>query len=192
MIILVVGMSTTQLTSMVTLNGNTFTSNDVYARYSTNSQTQSFANECDTSNCANSGPQTQADGTAIAPVISLFGGGQGEQGLPGPPGPKGEPGPAGPAGPQGPDKELQARVVSGDVVEVSSNELELAVAECDPDEVATGGGIANTGGGNVINPFTADSQQEDPPRWEMNVINPDPNPIGIEAFAVCAKLVDAP
>ena len=92
-------MSTTQLASMVTLNGNPFTFNDVYA-YS-NSQAQSFVNECqDGSPCQNTGPQTQADGTPIALTpLQIFSGG--EQGPPGPQGPKGDTGPEGPRGIQG-------------------------------------------------------------------------------------------
>ena len=67
--VLLVAVSTAQLSSIVLSNGAV-----VYA-YS-NSQAQSLSNECDVidstgvSNCQNSGPQTQADGTASSPITS--------------------------------------------------------------------------------------------------------------------------
>ena len=79
--IVLVAVSTMQLSSMVLPNGNV-----VYA-YS-NSQAQSLVNECGVgdsadANCGIVSPQIQADGTAISPILSLSGG-QGEQGPPGP------------------------------------------------------------------------------------------------------------
>ena len=65
--IVLVAVSTAQLSSVVLSNNNV-----VYA-YS-NSQAQSLSNDCDVidsssvSNCQNSGPQTQADGTASSPI----------------------------------------------------------------------------------------------------------------------------
>ena len=81
--VLLVAMSTAQLSSILLSNGNV-----VYA-YS-NSQAQSLNNDCEHGNCGNIGPQSQADGNAFAPIISLTGG-QGEQGpteLPSEPQPK--------------------------------------------------------------------------------------------------------
>jgi hypothetical protein len=69
--VLLVAVSTAQLSSIVPYNGTV-----VYA-YS-NSQAQSLSNDCDVidSSCQNSGPQTQADGAAGSPItfqISNFG-----------------------------------------------------------------------------------------------------------------------
>lgn len=73
--IVLIAVSTVQLSSIVLPNGTV-----VYAY--TNNQAQSLSNECDVidssgvSNCQNSGPQTQADGTASSPItfqISNFG-----------------------------------------------------------------------------------------------------------------------
>ncbi len=96
-LLLVAGLSTIQLSSMVLSNGSV-----VYA-YS-NSQAQSFVNDCGIDevtgiNCGNNGPLMQGDGLASSPIVTQFSGGQGEQG---PPGPQGEQGPAGPAGAEGP------------------------------------------------------------------------------------------
>jgi len=59
--------------------------------------TQNFVNECDESNCANTGTLTGNDGSAIALPVVQTGGGE-----PGPQGPKGDTGDTGPQGPQGP------------------------------------------------------------------------------------------
>jgi hypothetical protein len=127
-IILIVGVSTTQLTSMVTLNGNPSTFNDVYAKYS-NDQAQSLANECGISdatgvNCGINSPLMQGDGLASSPIVTQSGGGQGEQ------------------GPPGPDKELQVRtVVSSEYVLVPPLASREISVECNPDEVVTGGAL---------------------------------------------------
>jgi len=89
--IVLVAVSTSQLSTMVLSNVDSV----VYA-YS-NSQAQSLNNDCEHGNCGNNGPQSQADGNAFAPIISIFGG-QGEQGPPGPQGPKGDTGEQGPQG----------------------------------------------------------------------------------------------
>jgi hypothetical protein len=93
------------LSSMLVLSGGSF-ANYAHAKYS-NSQAQSFVNECglDESsgiNCVASGPQTQADGSATATPIVSNSGGEGEQGPPGPPGSKGDKGDVGLQGPAGP------------------------------------------------------------------------------------------
>lgn len=186
-IIILMAVSATQLTSMVMLNGNTFTSYDVYAKYS-NDQAQSIVNECDSSNCGNISPQNQADGTAFAPIVAISGGGQGEQG---PPGPQGAP---------GPDKELEVREVDGVADFIPAGERGRSVAECAPGEVATGGGmnISPLQGDtpNTINPNeVVDSGTPIPgttTNWDVSAVNPGPNDLVIRSFAQCAKLVDAP
>jgi CubicO group peptidase (beta-lactamase class C family) len=70
--------------------------------------TQNFVNDCDESNCANTGTPTGNDGSAIALPIVQTGGGEpgpqgpkGDKGDPGAQGPKGDTGDTGPQGPQG-------------------------------------------------------------------------------------------
>ena len=117
-VIILVVVSTMQLSSMIVSNDNVI-GDDVYAQRYSNNQTQSFVNECGVGepigiNCANNGPMIHGDGTAIALTPSQISSG-GEQGPVGPAGPQGETGatgPQGPIGPQGPagaKQELQVR-----------------------------------------------------------------------------------
>ena len=69
-------------------------------------------------------------------------------------------------------------------------------AVCDSDEVVTGGGATyemSTFGPNEINPTISDYATLDN-GWEAFALNPpsNPNPMTIEAYAECSKLVDAP
>jgi hypothetical protein len=80
MIALVV-VSTLQLSSILL-------SNDTAVHAYSNSQAQSFVNECDQDessgiNCANNGPLMQGEGLASSPIITQSGSGQGERGPPG-------------------------------------------------------------------------------------------------------------
>ena len=159
---------------------------------------QSFVNECglDESSGINyvaTGPQTQADCSATATPIVSNAGGQGQQGPPGPAGPQGPKGDAGKQGLPGPDKELQVRTVDGDEVVAQPNVLTIVVTECAEDELATGRGIGrqSTSGDN---PGLQDHRipTNDPTTWELRYLNPGPNPVDIQAFAECAKLVDVP
>lgn len=151
------------------------------AEYS-NNQAQSLVNECglDESsgiNCVANGPQTQADGSATATPIISNAGGQGQQGQPGLP---------------GPDKELQVRQVIGNTETVEGQGLSKAV--CDSDEVVSGGGATyamSDFGPNEINPTISDYATLDN-GWEAFALNHGPNPMTIEAYAECAKLVDVP
>lgn len=197
--------------ALVLLSGIGSTIKYAKAEYS-NNQAQSFVNECglDESsgiNCIASGPQTQAHGSATAIPIVSNAGGQGQQGPPGPPGPQGPQGEQGPRGdtgatglqgpqgeqgPPGPDKELQVRQVIGNTETVERQGFSKAV--CDSDEVATGGGATyamSVFGPNEINPTISDYATLDN-GWEAFALNPGPNPMIIEAYAECAKLVDVP
>jgi hypothetical protein len=191
--VVLVAVSTAQLSSVVLSNGTV-----AYA-YS-NSQAQSFANECgqDVSTgpiCINNGPQSQADGTASTPFVSVSGG-QGEQGPPGPQGPQGL---TGEQGPPGPKQELEVRRVIGTPTEIPAGDSDTVTASCAPDELATGGGFtlrkeiedqpntANPEMGSVASP-----PNDAPNGWSYDVTNPGPNPVGINSIAQCAKLVDAP
>jgi hypothetical protein len=185
------------MSGMPLLSGGSITTNYANAKYS-NSQAQSFVNECglDESsgiNCVASGPQTQADGSATATPIVSNAGGQGQHGPPGPPGPQGPKGDTGEQGPPGPDKELQVRRVfgSGPPVIVPPGGQGISEALCASDEVATGGGATyalRDFGPNEINPNISGAPIDG--GMEAFAINPGPNPITIEASAVCAKLVD--
>lgn len=183
-LMIVLAVSTLQLSSILLTNDNV-----VYA-YS-NSQAQSLNNECGVDgssgpNCANNGPQNVGDGTATALTPLQISGGQGERGPPGPPGPQ---------GPPGPDKELQVRTVLGPEGDVEGGQLDSTSAECDPDEVVTGGGHALGGAeNNIVNVPHADIglPEMQPNAWQLEVGNPGPDEIPFRAFAECAKLVDVP
>lgn len=190
-VIILVAVSTAQLSSMIALNGNSATANNVYAKY-TNSfeETASLTNTCsgDDSNCMINNPQTEGENNS---PINLQISSPGEEGQPGPPGP---PGPEGPQGPPGPNKELQVRTVTGEGVEVGLAEPEVARAFCAPDEVVTGGGMSISEQGNSINPdiFDIGISFNNLSGWAVEYDNPGPNPVTIRAIAQCAKLVDTP
>jgi hypothetical protein len=114
--------------ALVLLSGIGSTINYVNAKYS-NSQTQSFANECGQDepsgiNCANNGPLMQGEGLTSSPVFTQSGSGpqgpQGEQGpkgdtgATGPQGPPGEQGSIGASGPQGPQGEQGEQGIQGE------------------------------------------------------------------------------
>ena len=72
-----------------------------------------------------------------------------------------------------------------------------ATAKCESGEVATGGGLFHTSGANEINPPEDDqgNPAAKPTEWTVRYLNPSgPNQLSavIQAFAECAKLVDAP
>lgn len=173
-------------------------------------------------NCALIGPQVQGDGSVSSPVISQSGAARGEQGPQGPVGPAGPAGPqgiqglTGPAGPQGPQgatgatgatgpqgaqgpagptQELQVRTVPSGLVTVPAGGGQTTIiAECNPDEVATGGGMLIIDDDNVFNPSSQQSGEPEtqPNTWVVLYRNNGPNPVDAIAFAECAKLVDAP
>jgi hypothetical protein len=105
-------------------------------------------------------------------------------------GPQGVQGIQGEQGPPGPDKELQVREEFGETVTVAPGENGFAPAECNPDEVVTGGGFQYVESDNERNPSIASFSIGD--GWVISAFNPGPNPMPINAFAECAKLVDVP
>lgn len=113
-LMIALAVSTSQLSTMVLSNASV---DSVVYEYS-NSQAQSFVNECglDESSGINfvaNGPQTQADGSTLATPIISNAGGQGQQRPSGPEGLQGERGPAGPEGPQGPKGDTGERGPAG-------------------------------------------------------------------------------
>lgn len=182
------------------------------AKYA-NIQTQSLINDCQVGgsggapNCAINSPQIQADGTASMP-INLQISSLGEAGPPGPVGPQGpagqkgdtgDTGPQGAQGPQGltgsqgpagPDKGLQVTQRLGDLVVVPPGSFGLSVAECNADEVVTGGGMSFQDNSNVINP--GHISQSVQPTWQVGYSNPGPDAVTISAIAECTKLVPPP
>jgi hypothetical protein len=186
MIMLVVAaLSATQLSSIVPSNG-------IVAYAYSNSQAQSFVNECGLSGttspiCVNNGPQTLADGTA---PISI------QNSNPGQPGPKDDTdGPQGPpqGPPGGPAGQLLVTQVVGNTVEVPPGEQRQSEAMCEPGEVATGGGFdldAFTESNNQINPVvrSVGDGLSQPNGWSVEYFNPGPNAVSVQAFAECASL----
>jgi integrase len=160
----------------------------VYAKYSNNfDQAASLVNECSGDHesdiiCVNNNPQTQGEDNVVnTPIDTTIASGQGP------------PGPAGPQGPAGPKQVLQVREVESDVVVVSSATTGQATANCDADEVVTGGGarvFENPPPENELNPNNSGFRVDN--GWEVEYRNPGPDTIFITAFAECAKLVDAP
>ena len=201
------------LSSMPLISGVGSSINYANAKYS-NSQAQSFVNECglDESsgiNCIASGPQTQADGSATATPIVSNTGGQGQQGPPGPQGPKGDTGeqglkgdtgatgPQGPAGPQGPqgeqgeqgpDKDIQTLQRASEPMVIHPGATDHATATCNPDEKVTGGGFTGTGGLDLI----TNLRDGDTNDWDAGAENPTSQDKSIIAVVECAKLVDVP
>jgi hypothetical protein len=191
-IILVVGVSTTQLSTMTGVNDNSILANNVYAKYSSD-QAQSLVNDCDifdsdeVTTCQNNGPQTMADGTA---PISI------QNSNPGQPEPKDDTdGPQGPpqGPPGGPAGQLLVTQVVGNTVEVPPGEQRQSEAVCEPGEVATGGGFdldAFTESNNQINPVvrSVGDGLSQPNGWIVEYFNPGPNAVSVQAFAECASL----
>ena len=166
------------------------TTDNVYAdkRGEEYSQTQSLVNECEL-NCVNSAPQNQGDGAVLAPTVSVSGG-QNEQG-PGGIGEQNEQGPGGIGEQAGSDQELQVRQVPGLLVQVLPGNLGEALATCAADEVVTGGGswIQDS---NNMNAHVFSAKASNSESWLVQLPNPGPGSVIIQAFAECAKLVDAP
>jgi collagen triple helix repeat protein len=117
----------------------------------------------------------------------------GPAGAVGPAGPAGAVGPAGPAGPQGESatqQVLQARVTATNFKTIPSGTGDQVFApSCASDEVVTGGGTFTTGSQNNENKLE-DTSTFGP--GSFRIINPGPNAVNIGAYAICAKLVDAP
>jgi hypothetical protein len=120
---------------------------------------------------------------------------QGEQGPVGPQGPQGETGATGPQGPAGPDKELLTRIVEGPQIPVGEQMTDTSSVECTDGEVATGGGLKiewiALGQNNPTYQMTG-TPGDAPNTWEVEFTNNSGAGANIQAFAVCAQLVDVP
>ena len=66
----------------------------------------------------------------------------------------------------------------------------IALVDCGPDEVVTGGGFDYDDDSNVVNPdfdsFPIVAE------WGVGTMNPGPDTTSISAWAQCAKLVGVP
>jgi collagen triple helix repeat protein len=117
---------------------------------------------------------------------------QGIQGIQGVKGDTGAQGPAGPTGPQGenaPEQILQSRVSGPTFKTVFAGSGDTVSApSCASDEVVTGQGTFTTGSQNSENKLEDTTGGP----GSFRVINPGPNAVNIGAYAICAKLVDAP
>lgn len=129
---------------------------------------------------------------------------QGPQGLTGPQGQQGPQGLTveqgiqgmqGDQGPPGPDKELLTRIVEGPQIPVGEQMTEFSSAECADNEVATGGGLKiewiDVGQNNPTYQKTG-TPGDAPNTWEVEFFNHSGAAVNIQAFAVCAQLVDVP
>ena len=126
----------------------------------------------------NSGPQNQADGAALAPTNSISGV-QDEQG------------PGGIGEQAGLDKELQVREVPGNIVEVAADNVGSSLASCDAGEVVTGRRFDTEGTVNEHNLTVHSSKDPGSEAWSLQIVNPGPDSVIIQAHAECEKLVDA-
>ena len=121
---------------------------------------------------------------------------------PGPAGPQGEPGPQGPkgdtgdSGPPGPEKELQVRHVTSEVVTIPGNPpgtITTIFTECADDEIVVGGGYSTSYWGGIIagnakfSPWVTESSTDN--GWLVEYTPRSQNPVNVQAFAECAKLV---
>ncbi|MGA9319257.1 MAG: hypothetical protein WBV84_14490 [Nitrososphaeraceae archaeon] len=180
--VLLVAVSSAQLSSVVLSNGTV-----VYA-YS-NSQAQSLDNKCGNDgssgiNCANSGPQNIGDDTVttLTPLQLSNSGKEGPQGPPGPP---------------GPDKVLEKRQTDSNppppsLPIVQPGGTSTRSAECNSDEIVTGGGYRISEAGFGIPSFQGATVTDSIPAWTVTITNFGSTLFTFEVFAECVKLVDAP
>lgn len=180
-VIILVAVSTAQLSSMMVSYADTGT--NVYAKYSTNNQAQSLTNDCgedesSATNCGINGQQVLADGTAnVATNLEISN--PAEEGS--------EPGPS----PE-PNQQLQVRQVNADTPTlIQANSSGTSVANCDPTEDVTGGGLIFGEVGdrlsNEINPQYSERESEN--GWAVEYFNPGPRDVNLLAFAECASLL---
>lgn len=171
-VVILVAVSTMQLSSTILFNDSSFTS--AYAKYS-NSQTQSLLNDCGDSssigiNCTNNGPQTQGkDNTVTTPIDTQI---------------------SNPA----PKQILQVRQVEGNPITIAEDKFGTATAECAPDEFVTGGGFDIDESGIELFPnFVTEKAFSGPPAgWSVTAFTSASDGLVFNAFAECAKLVVAP
>jgi hypothetical protein len=98
-----------------------------------------------------------------------------------------EEGPGGIGEQPGSDGELQVRQVIGNVVPVSPRDLETSLASCAAGAVVTGGGFNILDDANEINPSVWSFKDDDSEAWSVQLFNPGPATVFINAFAECAS-----
>ena len=113
----------------------------------------------------------------------------GERGPSGPTGPRGETGPAGPqgaAGPQGPSgiSGWQYVVTPYPGVSVAPKQTERATVNCPIGTKALGGGLSQTGGGEVSETAPTNGALG----WSGLLYNPGPGSSSLYAWVICAKV----
>jgi hypothetical protein len=181
-VIILVAVSTAQLSSMVASNDN-IAADPVYAkRHSTNfEQAASLVNDCSGDHessiiCVNNNPQTEGENNVVnTPINSLINNPVEEA----------------------PKQVLQVRQVAGSEITIPALGTATAVAECDADEFVTGGGFETDEIGSdiflegfgTIHEFAISGP---PAGWFVRFGNPSTVSGSFHAVAECAKLVDAP
>jgi hypothetical protein len=162
-VIVLISVSTPQLSSMIVANGNTAVTNNVYAQFPP-------------------GPRPPP-GQQFPPVPP------GQQFPPVPPGQQFPPVPPG----LDEELQTRVVIGAfGQVEGDGSTSSRSAICASDEvvtgggSEVTSGGNLINPTHRDYAEPTN------NPDRWTVTVTNPGPNPIDIRAFAVCAKLVDVP
>jgi collagen triple helix repeat protein len=145
------------------------------------------------------GPQGETGATGPAGTTGPQGpqGEIGARGATGPAGPQGPQGEIGATGPAGPDKILEKRqAVSqsppGSIPIVQPGGTFTANAECNSDEIVTGGGYSISSGGRINVEFQGETVTDSIPAWTVTGTNIGSTLFVYQAFAECVKLVDAP
>ncbi|MGH9974363.1 MAG: hypothetical protein ACRD8Z_00795 [Nitrososphaeraceae archaeon] len=177
--ILLVAVSTAQLSSMNGSSINIF-ANNVYAqKYSTNfEQAASLVNNCSGDHessqiCVNTNPQTQGKDNDVNTRVTT------------------------PPGPAGPDQVLEKRQVisttpPGTLPIVQPGQISTRSAECNSDEVVTGGGYRISTGAFGVVEFQGETVTNSIPAWTVTIQNRGDSLFVFEVIAECVKLVDAP
>jgi hypothetical protein len=93
------------------------------------------------------------------------------------------------------EQELQTRFVRGGSVQVPGGTIDLAFAQCAPDEVPTGGGVlvGSQGFTDRVKFLALNTGQIQDNGWVASYFNADETSFGgarMQAFVECAKLVD--
>jgi hypothetical protein len=180
MFIILIVVSTAQISSMIASNGY-FAADNVYAqRYTTNfEQAASLVNNCsgdDESSqiCVNTNPQTQGKDNNVNTQVTT------------------------PPGPAGPDKVLEQRQVSSFIPTdppslpiVQPGGTGTFSAKCNTDEIVTGGGYRISEGAFGIVEFQGATATDSTPAWTVTITNHGSTLFTFEVFAECVKLVDA-
>jgi hypothetical protein len=178
-VIILLVVSAAQLSSFIASNGY-FAADNVYAqRYSTNfEQAASLVNNCSGDHessqiCVNTNPQTQGKDNDVNTRVTT------------------------PPGPAGPDQVLEKRQVisttpPGTLPIVQPGQISTRSAECNSDEIVTGGGYRISTGAFGVVEFQGETVTNSIPAWTVTIQNRGDSLFIFEVIAECVKLVDAP